>query len=57
MLVEELSNARLVDANSIFEWRITPSRLNEELARFLDEVFAESEQGARPASAAGDLAG
>ena len=58
MLVEELPNARLVNANSIFEWRLTPSRLNDELARFLDEVFAESEQrGARPASAAGDLAG
>ena len=56
MLVEELPNARLIDANSIFEWRLTPSRLNDELARFLDQVFAESDRGARPASAAGELA-
>ena len=40
MLVEELSNARLVEANSIFEWRTRPDRLNEELAQFLDEVWA-----------------
>ena len=32
MLVEEMPNARLVDANSIFEWRLTPARLNDELA-------------------------
>ena len=32
MLVEELPNARLVDANSILEWRLTPARLNDELA-------------------------
>jgi pimeloyl-ACP methyl ester carboxylesterase len=58
MLVEEMRDARLVDANSIFEWRLTPGRLNDELARFLDHVFAEPyQQGARPASAAGDLAG
>jgi pimeloyl-ACP methyl ester carboxylesterase len=57
MLVEEMPSARLVDANSIFEWRFSPARLNDELSRFLDEVFAASEQGARPASAAGELAG
>jgi pimeloyl-ACP methyl ester carboxylesterase len=56
MLVEEMPNARLVNANSIFEWRFSPGRLNDELARFLDQAFAEPEQGARPASAAGDLA-
>jgi pimeloyl-ACP methyl ester carboxylesterase len=38
MLVEELPQARLVEANSILEWRITPRRLTEELAAFLDEV-------------------
>ena len=49
MLVEEMSNARLVNANSIFEWRFTPGRLNDELARFLDDVFAEAQlRGARP---------
>jgi pimeloyl-ACP methyl ester carboxylesterase len=41
MLVDELPKARLVDANSILEWRISPGRLNAELAGFLDEVFAE----------------
>lgn len=40
MLVEELSRARLIEANSIFEWRTRPERLNEELAQFLDEVWA-----------------
>jgi pimeloyl-ACP methyl ester carboxylesterase len=41
MLVEEMPNARLVDANSILEWRINPDRLDAELASFLDEVWAE----------------
>jgi pimeloyl-ACP methyl ester carboxylesterase len=41
MLVEEIPRARLVDANSILEWRLSPGRLNNELAGFLDEVFAE----------------
>lgn len=40
MLIEELRRARLVEANSIFEWRTRPERLNEELARFLDEVWS-----------------
>jgi pimeloyl-ACP methyl ester carboxylesterase len=35
MLAEELPNARLVEASSIFEWRIKPRRLTEELAAFL----------------------
>ena len=58
MLVEEVPNARLVNANSIFEWRLSPGRLDDELARFLDQVFAEPQQrGARPARAASDIAG
>jgi pimeloyl-ACP methyl ester carboxylesterase len=53
MLVEEMPNARLVDANSILEWRLTPSRLNEQLAGFLDDVYAvDGEIGERPARAA-----
>jgi len=40
MLVEELPQAELVEANSILEWRTRPQRLNAELARFLDEVWA-----------------
>ena len=39
MLAEELPNARLVEASSILEWRIAPERLDDELARFLDEVW------------------
>ena len=41
MLAEELPNGRLLEANSIFEWRITPSRLDAELAAFLKEVWGE----------------
>jgi pimeloyl-ACP methyl ester carboxylesterase len=40
MLIEELQRARLVEASSILEWRVAPKRLNEELALFLDEVWA-----------------
>jgi pimeloyl-ACP methyl ester carboxylesterase len=47
MLVEELPRARLVNAESIFEWRISPGRLDDELADFIAEVYAEE-----PATAA-----
>lgn len=40
MLLEELQNARLVEANSILEWRLNPERLNAELTAFLEEVWA-----------------
>ena len=53
MLVDEMANARLVDANSILEWRLTPERLTNELADFLDEVYAEGEaEGQRRTRAA-----
>jgi hypothetical protein len=39
MLAEELANGRLVEANSILEWRLSPQRLNGELAAFLKEVW------------------
>ena len=39
MVVGEMPNSRLVDANSILEWRISPQRLDGELATFLDEVW------------------
>jgi len=38
-LVREMPDARLVDANSILEWRLAPSRLNGELDRFLGDVW------------------
>lgn len=44
MLAEEIPNARLVEANSILEWRLTPARLNDELALFLDEVWDERDR-------------
>jgi pimeloyl-ACP methyl ester carboxylesterase len=40
-LVAEMHNARLVNANSILEWRVSPERLNNELAAFLDEVWEQ----------------
>jgi pimeloyl-ACP methyl ester carboxylesterase len=39
MLAEELSHARLVEANSLLEWRTSPRRLDDELAAFVDEVW------------------
>lgn len=39
MLAAELPNARLIEANSILEWRISPKRLDEELSSFLDDVW------------------
>jgi pimeloyl-ACP methyl ester carboxylesterase len=40
-LVVEMPNARLVNANSILEWRASPERLNGELAAFLEEVWEQ----------------
>jgi pimeloyl-ACP methyl ester carboxylesterase len=56
MLAEELPNARLIEATSILEWRLSPDRLDEELANFLDEVWdgrpiAEPESEATKAAA------
>ena len=45
MLAEEMPNARLIEANSILEWRISPKRLDGELARFLDDVWQEKPEG------------
>jgi pimeloyl-ACP methyl ester carboxylesterase len=39
MLAEELPNARLIEANSILEWRLSPNRLDGELSRFLEDVW------------------
>ena len=41
MLAEELPNARLIEANSILEWRLSPDRLDAELAEFLDDVWSQ----------------
>jgi pimeloyl-ACP methyl ester carboxylesterase len=53
LLVEEMAHARLVDANSILEWRLSPARLNDELAGFLDDYYASKDAaGTRPARTA-----
>jgi pimeloyl-ACP methyl ester carboxylesterase len=41
MLAEELPRARLVNAESIFEWHVSPGRLDDELAEFIADVYAE----------------
>jgi pimeloyl-ACP methyl ester carboxylesterase len=46
MLAEELPNAELIEADSIFEWRLTPRRLDDELGAFLDRVWGVN--GANP---------
>jgi pimeloyl-ACP methyl ester carboxylesterase len=38
-LVEELPNARLIEASSILELRLTPERLTGEIGDFLDECW------------------
>jgi pimeloyl-ACP methyl ester carboxylesterase len=51
MLAEELPNARLVEADSLVELRLHPERLTNEIAGFLDEVWAprRSKRTTRPA--------
>jgi pimeloyl-ACP methyl ester carboxylesterase len=39
MLAEELPKARLIEASSALEWRLTPKRLDAELADFLDAAW------------------
>jgi pimeloyl-ACP methyl ester carboxylesterase len=39
MLAEELPHARLVEAESLLEWRISPRRLDDELADFVEEAW------------------
>jgi pimeloyl-ACP methyl ester carboxylesterase len=39
MLAEELPNAKLLEAGSLFELRFSPERLTEEIACFLDECW------------------
>lgn len=39
MLTKEMENARLVDANSILEWRLMPKRLDDILDGFLREAY------------------
>ncbi len=49
MLAEELPNARLLEADSLVELRLSPERLTGEIAAFLDEVWEGRAQAKRPA--------
>ena len=51
MLVEEMPNARLVDANSIIELRLSPERLTKKIAAFVEECWGGS-SGAAPVRSA-----
>ncbi|MEX0993175.1 MAG: alpha/beta hydrolase [Solirubrobacterales bacterium] len=39
MLVDEMPNAELISANSMFELRLQPQRLTAEIARFVDDCW------------------
>jgi pimeloyl-ACP methyl ester carboxylesterase len=54
MLAEELPNGQLLEADSIVELRLHPERLTDEIASFLDEVWATPRAGRakRPAKRA-----
>ena len=41
MLAKELPNGRLLEADSLVELRLQPERLTDEIAAFLDEVWAK----------------
>jgi pimeloyl-ACP methyl ester carboxylesterase len=49
MLADELPNGRFLAAESIFEWRARPERINAEVFQFLSEVF-ESVPVRRPSA-------
>jgi pimeloyl-ACP methyl ester carboxylesterase len=55
MLAQEMPNARLLQAESLVELRVQPQRLTEEIASFLDEVWA-TPRGARAKRPAGKRA-
>jgi pimeloyl-ACP methyl ester carboxylesterase len=50
MLAEELPNSELLEADSLFELRMRPARLTDEIARFLDRAWGakRSRAAAKP---------
>ncbi len=48
MLVRELANARLVEASSILELRLTPERLTGEITSFVEDCFARPARRGAP---------
>jgi pimeloyl-ACP methyl ester carboxylesterase len=57
MLAEELANARLVEAKSPLEWRLSPRRLTGELASFLAELVPSAVRPSVAPAAGGSRAG
>lgn len=53
MLAEELPEARLLEADSLVELRLKPERLTDEIADFLDEVWATKPRRAKAKSSSG----
>ena len=51
MLASEMPNARLVEANSLVELRLSPTRLTGEISTFLDEIWGASATPAARGSA------
>jgi pimeloyl-ACP methyl ester carboxylesterase len=47
MLAEELPNGRLIEADSVFELRLRPRRLSNQIAAFLDECWMPQRAGQR----------
>jgi hypothetical protein len=55
-LAQQVPNAQLVQARSMFELRLEPERLTGEIVRFLDEVYAaDPSSGSRDAEDVGEL--
>ena len=52
MLVRELPGARLVEASSILELRLTPERLTSEIVAFVERCFKPPRASGRPRRAA-----
>jgi len=48
MLADELPNARLLEAGSIIEMRVTPERLTDEITEFLDECWKPKRAASAP---------
>ena len=48
MLADEMPNARLLEADSIIELRMSPARLTGEIADFLDECWKPRRKSGRP---------
>jgi hypothetical protein len=56
MLVRELPNARLIEASSILELRLTPERLTSEIVAFVERCFKPPRASGRTRRTAGGRA-